>query len=85
MSHDVKMFFLLYLLSGIPMSLAMMTSDKTKTIGLAIIDMALTIAAYIFLWQAIGWWTMLVLAIGIGVGYVLRGFGFEPYKSLSSR
>jgi hypothetical protein len=80
MSHDLKMFLILYGISLIPYFVSLFVDSKDGQLGLFFIDLGLTIAAYVFLWNAIGWWVIPVSLCLAGVGYVIKSLGIRPYS-----
>jgi hypothetical protein len=83
MDHNLKLFFVFYVLSCLPWAIASYTYDRQAQWGLFLIDFALTILSYVYLWRAIGWWSLLVLLGLAGFGLFLKGVGLKGYDNLN--
>jgi hypothetical protein len=82
---NLGLFFLLYGLSMIPWFLSFWSKSTDIDYGLMMIDAALTISSFIFLWRDIGWWSLFIAAGSTGIGLVLRGFGIDGYPALKAK
>jgi len=84
-SHDMKMFLILYGVSMIPYfaSCFSLFGSKDMQWGLFFIDLAITISAYVFLVRAIGWWFIPVFIGLYGVGRVMNPI-FHPYPVVTA-
>lgn len=79
---SIQMFALLYGLSFIPWLLAFRLKAKDTQVGLWLIDAALSVASYVYLWDAIGAFSLLAIVALTGIGYVCKGLGLRGYDTL---
>lgn len=82
MDHNFKMFLVLYGLSCVPWLIALFSDlDIGGRWGLALMDMALSVAAYIYLYRVIGFWFLLVFIIFMaGLGQILKALDLDGYN-----
>lgn len=79
MSHNLLMFIILYGVTFIPWCLSFYSNNFSTQLGLFLIDMGLSIAAYVFLWWYIGWWSVPVGIVMAGIGKIMEGSGIRGY------
>jgi hypothetical protein len=71
------MFTVLYSASFLPWLISFVVTDRGAQWGLFMIDFALTLSAYVFLWWVIGWWSV-PLGIGMaGLGKLMQAAGIR--------